>query len=227
MGNLRNWLQTRNEGNVLGKTLAHMQKVLECVVEFERGFTFFAKEHNTELALEVFTRVSVLEHEADTIRREVLLLIVKSDLETQIREDLATLVRRIDRIANAANGAARRLGGIDEISIRSLGEEFLTRNSDIIHFSVEATKILYNLTKKLPEIENKDVFRITGQIQALEHKCDVLHADIYKYLNKLKEVSFNPFTAIEIANFVDLVESISDKVEDVADFIELLKTSLR
>lgn len=226
-GQLRNFLRTRDRDNVLGKTIAHMQKVLECVVEFERGFTFFTIENNSKLAKDVFNRVEVLEHEADIIRRDLLLVITAGDIAPQIREDLGTLVRTIDRIANATNGAARRLINIDEESIRSLGDKILQEILETIHISVEAAKILYNLIKNYVTMENKEVFRNTEQIQVLEHRCDVIHSEIYAELNKIKQVSFNPFMAIEIANFINLVEEISDKVEDVADFIELIKTAMR
>jgi len=36
---------------------------------------------------------------------------------------------------------------------------------------------------------------------------------------------FNYFVAIQISNLVDMIESISDKVEDVGDYIEVLKTA--
>jgi uncharacterized protein len=224
MGSLKNWLQTRNEENVLGKSVAHMKKVLECVVEFERGFNFYSKENDIKLALEVFNRVDILEHEADTLRRELLMLISKSEFTPQMRTDLTTLVKRIDRIANTTDGAARRLSGIDESHVRSLGNEILDLFNDLCSQSVDATKILFNLIKKLPELEMKDTLKITEQIQEIEHNCDIKHSYIYELLNKIPKVSFNPFVAIQISNFVDMLETISDKVEDVADYIELIKT---
>ena len=227
MGSLKNWLQSRNEENVMAKVLGHMQKVLECVVEFERGFGFYADEKDSKLALEVFQRVDVLEHDADKLRRELLMLISKSEFVPRIREDLTTLVKRIDRIANTSDGASRRLSGIDENHIRSLGDEFLKAIEKMVHKSVEATKILFNLIKKLVDITDQEVFRITEQIQKLEHECDILHSSTYEYLVSLPEVSFNPFIAIQISNFVDMIETISDKVEDVADYIEVLKTAKR
>ena len=53
------YLKNRNEENILNKAVAHMQKTLECVVEFDKGFTYLVKEHNFELSLEVFRRVDV------------------------------------------------------------------------------------------------------------------------------------------------------------------------
>lgn len=227
MGSLKNFLQTRNEENVLEKSILHMKKVLECVVEFERGCTVYVEEKNPELAFEIYKRVDKLEHEADIIRRDLLVQISMSELTPQMREDLTHLVKRIDRIANTTDGAARRILGIDPKHILSLGTDIINNMQKIVHHSVSATKILFNLIKNLPDIENKELFIITGKIQNLEHNCDVIHSNIYDLLNKLPEISFNHFIAIQISNFVDLLETITDKIEDVADYIEVLKTAKR
>ena len=227
MGSLKNFLQSRNEEDVLEKSILHMKKVLECVVEFERGCTIYVQEKNPELAFEIFKRVDILEHEADIIRRDLLVHISKSELIPQLREDLTHLVKRIDRIANTTDGAARRISGIDPKHIQSLGDDILQDMQKLVHHSVSATQILFNLIKSLPEIEGKELFIITEKIQKIEHTCDVIHSNIYEMLIKIPEISFNHFVAIQISNFIDLLETISDKVEDVADYIEMLKTAKR
>jgi len=204
-----------------------MKKVLECVVEFERGWTIYIQEKKPELAFEIFKRVDILEHEADIIRRDLLVHISKSELIPQLREDLTHLVKQIDRIANTTDGAARRVSGIEPQHIQSLGDDILNEMQKIVHHSVSATKILFNLIKSLPDIEDKELFTITEKIQTIEHTCDVIHSNIYEKLNRIPEISFNHFVAIQISNFVDLLETISDKVEDVADYIEMLKTAKR
>ncbi len=105
----------------------------------------------------------------------------------------------------------------------SLGEEILEKMLEIIHISVEATKILFNLFKKLPELDPKDVLNYTDQIQVIEHKCDVMHIEVYRMLNELTDVTLNPFTAIQISIITDIFEEITDKVEEVGDYLELIK----
>ena len=207
--------------------IAHMQKTLETVVEFERGFAIYVEEKNPTLALEIFQRVDQLENDADTLRRDILMHIAQSELSPQMREDLSHLVKRIDRIANTTDGAARRISGIDHKHFAALGDEILGKMVEIIRLSVEATKILFNLIKKMDDMLNRETFRICEKIQHIEHKCDQLHSTIYEMLNKLEVAPFNHFVAIQISNFVDMIETISDKVEDVSDYIEVLKTAKR
>ena len=54
MSSLFEWFKSRNEESAINKTLIHTQKVLECVVEFEKGLSFFIEEKNIDLALKVF-----------------------------------------------------------------------------------------------------------------------------------------------------------------------------
>ncbi|MHA1746695.1 MAG: DUF47 domain-containing protein [Promethearchaeota archaeon] len=223
---LKTFLQDRNNANTLEKAIEHVRKTLETVVEFERGFTIYAKEKNPDLALEIFRRVGILESEADTLRRDLLKNIATSELSPMMRENLSVLVKRIDRIANAADGAGRRMAGLESQHLLALGEEIFDLVLEMIHFSVEATKILFHMMKRL-EDEDEKIFTMCEKIQTLEHKCDVLHSHIYEKLNRLEEAPFNHFVAIQISNLVDMIESITDKVEDVSDYIEILKTARR
>ncbi len=223
---LKTFLQDRNNANTLEKAIEHVRKTLETVVEFERGFTIYAKEKNPELALEIFRRVGTLESEADTLRRDLLKNIATSELSPMMRENLSVLVKRIDRIANAADGAGRRMAGLESQHLLALGEEIFDLVLEMIHFSVEATKILFHMMKRL-EDEDEKIFIMCEKIQTLEHKCDMLHSHIYEKLNRLEEAPFNHFVAIQISNLVDMIESITDKVEDVSDYIEILKTARR
>lgn len=224
---LKTFLQNRSNANIFEMANNHMQKVLETVVEFERGFSIYINEKNVELAAEIFKRVDRLEHEADIIRRDILVQISKSELTTQMREDLSHLVKRIDRIANTTDGAARRLIGLNPDHVFSLGEPVLKKSEEIVSRSIEATKVLYKLIKNLPQMEDKETFRICEKIQSMEHDVDVLHSQLYELMNKLETLDFNAFVALQICNFVDMLEMISDKVEDVSDYIEILKTAKR
>ena len=86
------------------------------------------------------------------MRQDILKNITKTEVKPEIREDLSDLIKRTDKIANAANAAGRRILALKEDQMYSLGEEILEKMLEIIHISVEATKILFNLFKKLPEL---------------------------------------------------------------------------
>ena len=224
---LKTFLQSRNNANVMERILLHMQKILETVAEFERGFEIYVREKNFPIALQIFNRVDKLENEADTLRRDLLIQISQSEFATQMREDLSQLINQMDRIANTADDAARHLISIPENHIHTLGENILEKMLDTIHLSVESAKILFNLIRDLPHLENSEVFRICEKIQQLEHRCDILNWEIYGLLNQLSNLPFNAFEAIQISAFIDLLEMITDRIEDVSDYIGILKTAKR
>src|SRR6056297_393702 len=110
---LRSWLKDRKKELILKKIVDHMKKVLETVHEFERAIGFFVLEKKKDLAYKVFERVLKLEHEADIMRREILVDISKSDMGSKMREDMMNVTKRIDNVADEADQAARRIVGID------------------------------------------------------------------------------------------------------------------
>ena len=71
ISSLYEWFKSRNEETAINKTLIHFQKVLECVVEYQKGMAFLIEEKNIDLALKVFSRVNELEHQADGIRKQI------------------------------------------------------------------------------------------------------------------------------------------------------------
>ena len=220
---LRNWLTSRKTELIFEKIIDHMQKVLETVHEFERAFEFFAVEKNPDLAYTVFQRVLDLEHEEDRIRRDVLLDIIQSDMNAKLREDIMKMITRIDEVANSADHAARRIMAIDPKVFDKLGDQFLKLMNQMVQKSVSITKMLFNLVKRIYEITNEELFEMTGLIRKYEHECDVLHSQIYVQITKLQDLDLNPFVAIQISDFINLVEGISNRVENVSDYIELLK----
>jgi uncharacterized protein Yka (UPF0111/DUF47 family) len=94
----------------------------------------------------------------------------------------------------------------------------------VVHKTVEATKPLFGLIKRMVDMDDKEVFRVTAQVANLEHECDILHTKIYIEINHQENSNMNPFVAVQLGKFIDKIENITNKVEDVCDYIELIKT---
>ncbi len=224
---LKLWFRDRNSANIMEGAATHLRKVLETLVEFERGFNIYVKEKNPNLALEIFRRVDDLEREADSIRRDLLIQISKSELSSQIREDLTHVVKRIDKIANMVNGASRRMAGIPPKDVMSLSDIVFDKMLESITHAIQATKVLTTIWKRFQDADTEEILTLCEKIQVLEHKSDIIQSEIYDELTKMENLHINQFAAIQISNLVDMIESITDKVEDVGDYIEVLKTAKR
>ncbi len=226
MSSLFEWFKSRNEETAINKTLVHMQKVLECVVEFEKGLTFFIEERKIDLAHKVFSRVDKLEHEADIIRRDILGMLSKAELTSIIRENLIHLVRRIDEVANATNAGARILGYINPTDFLNLDKKVHETIIEMARISVKAVKMLNHMVKSLITLEKAEIQKIGEEINILEHECDELRFIINHTLLS-NHPNINPFCAIEIHNFISILEAISDNAEDTADYIIMLTVAKR
>jgi predicted phosphate transport protein (TIGR00153 family) len=221
MSSLFEWFKSRNEESVINRTLVFMQKILECVVEFEKGLSFFLTEKNVDLALKVFFRVNELEHQADGIRRNILNMLSKAEISVIIRENLIRLIQRIDDVANAANASARILIYMNHAEFLKLGEEIHKKILEMVNLSVEAVKKLSLMVSNLLKTEEPEIQKLGEEVNILEHQCDEIHFAINRMLIS-NNLNVNPFCAIEIYNSISLIEVISDNAEDVADYIIML-----
>jgi predicted phosphate transport protein (TIGR00153 family) len=221
MSSLMEWFKSRNEENAINLTLVHTRKVLECIVEFDKGLSFLLEEKNIDLALKVFFRVDELEHQADGIRRNILNMLTQAELPSKIRENLMHLVKRIDDIANAANACSRILISMNHKDFLSLGEDTHNNILDISKISLEAVKKVNLMVNELLKAEELKIQELGEEVNILEHQCDEKRYAINRSL-VANNADINPFSAIVIHNCISTMEAISDNAEDVADYIIML-----
>lgn len=223
---LLEWFKSRNEESAINKTLIHMQKVLECVVEFEKGLTFLIEEKNIDLALKVFFRVDELERQADYIRRDILNMLSKAELTPIIREHMTHLAKRIDDVANATNACSRILVYLNYNDFKKLDESIHKQLLEMTKISVESVKKLNLMVIKMLDGPEKEIKELGDVINTLEHKCDEIHFNINRNLSS-NNYDINPFSAIEIWKMISNMEDITDAAEEVADYIVMLAIAQR
>ncbi|MFX1498996.1 MAG: DUF47 domain-containing protein, partial [Promethearchaeota archaeon] len=221
MSALFEWFKSRNEENAINKTLVHMQKVLECVVEYEKALAFLIEERNIDLALKVFFRVNELENQADSIRRNILNMLSKAELASSVHEYLIHLTNKVDDVANATNASARIFIYMNKPDFFELGKQVHSKMMEMARISVETVKKLNVMVNKLLAAKEAEIQILGEEVNALEHKCDELRFAISRILVS-NTPDINPFSAIEIHRSISALEAISDNAEDVADYIIML-----
>jgi predicted phosphate transport protein (TIGR00153 family) len=225
MGSLIEFLKRETALNVLEKTIKHAQIVQQCVRELEVGLKALLKEENFEKSRENFTKVDLLEDEADKLRREILKDVSKGELNPSIRQNLSHLIKRLDDVANCSTGVARRITTIPPKFWEQSSEETLKLILEIIETTVEAVNSLDKLVSDLVG-ERKRVKEYAQKINQLEHDVDLLNIKLRESLQKT-EYDVNFFTIFTVGNIFDILEAISDSIEGVADYIIVLLTSSR
>ena len=225
MGSLIEYLKRKTALNVLEKTIKHAQVVQNCVRELEVGLNILLKEENLEKARENFSKVDLLEDEADKLRREILKDVSRGELNPSIRQNLSHLIKRLDDVANCSTGVARRITTIPNKFWEQSSEETLKLILEIIETTVEAVSNLDKLVSDLVG-ERKSVKEYAQKINQLEHDVDLLNIKLRESLQKT-EYDVNFFTIFTVGNIFDILEAISDSIEGVADYIIVLLTSSR
>ena len=220
MGTLIEYFKKETAKNVLEKAINHARKVQECVRELENGIKILLNKRDQEKAHESFHNVDNLEGDADSIRREILADISKGELNPSVRTDLSHLIKRLDDVADCANGVARRIATISMEFWETSSDESINIISEMIEVTVKCAEYLDKIVIDLLG-ERKKVKKYTKQINILEHKVDILNIKLRRSLQET-HYDVNAFTIFTVGNTIDILEAISDGIEEVADYIMVL-----
>lgn len=223
-GSLIEYFKKKTAENVLIKSIKHAEKVQACVRELDKGIEILLKDKNREKSQDIFHNVDLIEDEADTLRREILADISKGELHPNIRTDLSHLIKRLDDVANCANGVARRMATIPMTFWEQSSTETLDLISEMMKITVECGEYLDKIVIDLLG-ERKNVKEYNDQINRLEHDVDVLNIRLRESLQNTN-YDINAFTVFTVGNTMDIIEAISDAMEFVADYIMLLLRSV-
>ena len=223
MGSLIEYFKKKTAENVLEKAIKHAKKVQDCVRELDKGVEILLKVKDIEKSHDIFHNVDLIEGESDSLRREILADISKGELNPSVRLDLSHLIKRLDDVANCANGVARRIATIPKLFWEQSSKETIGLIIEMMKVTVECGEYLDKIVLDLLG-ERKNVKEYSKQINILEHKVDLLNIELRKSL-QATDYKVNAFIVFTVGNTFDILEAISDSMEVVADYIMLLLRS--
>jgi predicted phosphate transport protein (TIGR00153 family) len=225
MGSLIEYFKEKTAENAIEKSIKHSKKAQQCVMELQKGIHALLIEKDYDGADKIFEEIDVIESEADTIRREILEDISKGELNPNVRMDLSHLIKRIDDVANCANGVGRRIGNIDKDFWNQSSQETIDYLLQEIDKTVECAELLDDIIINLSTSRDR-IKELAIDINKIEHEVDVLSLKVRASLQKTN-YSINIFTGVLIDSTLTFLDSISDSIEEVADYIQLLTVSKR
>jgi len=224
MGTLIEYFKEKVARSVLEKSIKHADIVQECVIELRKGIEILLKEKDLDKAHDILHNVDLEEDKADSLRREILQDISKGELNPSVRTDLSHLIKRQDDVANCATGVARRINTVPIKFWNQSSEETINIVLKIMEKTVECVGYLDKIVRDLLGDRN-NVEEYNEQIHLLEHKIDVLNIQLRKSLQETN-YDVNSFTIFTVGNTFDIIEAISDRIEEVADYImQLLRSA--
>jgi predicted phosphate transport protein (TIGR00153 family) len=163
--------------------------------------------------------VAQKEHEADIIRRELTIDIIKGYMIFVGYEDMIKFVYEADTIADWANTSDRYLALFEG----ELTGEVKTRLLQLTELSYKATKKLYEVVESLTKKSKEEVFSGCSEIETLEEVADDEKRELLRVIFKS---NYSAAQLIILRDLVESVEDICDCCEIVSDQIKMLLTEM-
>ena len=152
-----------------------------------------------------------IEHDADTVTHDTVALLHKTFITPLDREDIHELISRMDDILDYIEAASERLY---LYNLKSLPPEAI----QLADISVKAAKIIKLIVVELEDLKNqKDIIGHCVEINRLENEADhVLRSGLAKLFRDEPDTR----QLIMRKEVYELLETVTDRCEDVANIIE-------
>lgn len=162
--------------------------------------------------VEISRQIKDLERHADKLSRSCTDLLYKTFITPIERNDIFTLVKRLDDLASQMNAAAFRMSAYDVTDIRFEAVEFAT----IIQSCIEA---LISAVMDLRKMKNKhQILDNCKRVHDLENQADEILRSAISRLFKEGEV----LLLIKWKEIFERLEKAVDRCEDIAATIEAI-----
>lgn len=191
----------------------HINLVVETVENLHETLTHWVNDDKDKV-VRLYSKVAVVEKEADNLRREIVACLFTSSLEPDERSILLRIVREADWIADWSYEACRILRAIINCDCKIPSE--LKRHCIIMSNTInEAVLRVKEAIENLPKSPIK-IIEKCDEVELLEEKVDDLYEqariDFAKYGNELS----GSIAALLLALF-EAIENVADRCEDTCD----------
>lgn len=212
--NIFGWLGMKQEELILEDAQKHVEETYKTVAHFAEAVKAFIQGDLNAKAVAI-ENVRESEHLADALRSKMVDKLSEGLLLPPDREDLMHFVKSLDKIADWTNGAARILGFIEQ----KLPENILKNIST-------ATELIFASISKLKEaiqsLLKNDLERALSdceEVDRIEHDAD----DQKKVLiESIIHTKLEPTSLLLSYQLAEYLESVTDKIEDAADFVKVV-----
>jgi predicted phosphate transport protein (TIGR00153 family) len=199
------------EGNFFELFNQHAERIVQAAHAFSK---LVANYGDLNLRDQYTREVENAEHLADKVTREVNRLIHSTFITPIDREQIHTLINTMDDVADLIQDSAETMALYD---IRHMTEE-ITRLTDVSVRCCERVKEAVGLLAKLSDSNTAEAaLKTCEEIDKLESDADrVMRSAMSKLFREEPDVR----EVIKLKAIYELLETITDKCEDVANVVE-------
>ena len=199
------------EGNFFEMFNQHADHIVEAAHAFAK---LVANYSNPQLRDQYMREVDDAERAADRVTHDVSKAVHKTFITPIDREQIHTLINTMDDVADLIQDSAETMNLYD---IRTMTDE-ITRLTDLSVKSVERMRDAVKLLNKLTDAATAEAaLKTCEEIDKLESDADrVLRSAMSKLFREEPDVR----ELIKLKAIYELLETITDRCEDVANLIE-------
>jgi len=222
-GSLGIWLGKQREKEIFKVCTNHIEKIIQTVKEMRDSIHAY-HEGDLERASNLAKAASLMEKEADAIKKAILDELVREMFHPMDRDEILRFVLEADGIASNAKAAAGKLSMIPRKAVADSLTQDLASLSDTLVTTVEAMGQAFEALVKGAE----NVFELCQKVETFEEQIDELRAGLIrdKFIPWCQATS-QAGLCIILKEAMDNMEKVADQAEDVADVIRSIAITSR
>lgn len=218
---MERWFEKRRKGKVLDLAYRQMTIALDTVNDLEDAVRA-VYEGDKEKAQKTITRLFGIEEEIDDLRRTVFEELTKGSLPSAEREDIMSLVKSLDKMADNVKDSARNVLVLVDVNVpREIWKAYHEMASGIVQIAAVLGESLKNLLEDPPKARI-----MSEKVEDEENKVDKKFLEIKSLLIKHGE-KVNPAALLLLKDLLDSMEEAADSCADTGDYIRVLTVSFK
>ena len=215
---LESWLKTRRKVLSISMVLEHSKATVMAMEQLDRCINF-ALHGKREDLVRSFEVLQLKEKEADLLKRKIIGELAKGDLPVSEREDLMRLARQIDDVIDWINETGRILV---EFNLKDMPEDVKQTTAEMGQVIKNCVIKLDDCIEKLTNRKFQDALKAADEVERLEEQMDGLYQRGRRSISGLKSASTEVGQAILLSEFMDALETITDRCEDSCDEVRVI-----
>lgn len=205
---------TSRQKQVESLIASYCDEVRNCLDAFCATVEGYCKNPDRDQLAANSMKVHRYESHADDIRRDIEVMMFSKSLFPESRSDIMSLLEAMDRVPNHAESATRMI-----LNQRvEIPPEYHTQMIELVEVSLRCVNAMLEATTKLFE-DFTTATLIVGRIDELESAIDHIEAQM---VEQVFASDLDGFSKIMLRDVIIHIAGISDRAENVGDFIRIL-----
>jgi predicted phosphate transport protein (TIGR00153 family) len=170
-----------------------------------------------------FTRLHQLEREGDSLRRLIITELARGSLPVDERRSFMRLARQIDWVADWCLEAGRL---VRQSPLSKLPEDLRRTALDMCKVVKDCVGGVQQCIDLLTDKKVQEALDSADRVERLEEEVDDLYRRARGLLSEISGPELTVGQVILLAEFLDAVENIADRCEDVCDQARVIAVSV-